>query len=175
MKGESKHLVSLNSVKKVVNQCVFSVCHLPHSSGHIFLEENLRLEHNVAALGFLGDVVEPRVFETLRSTHTTTVNKYFFFFLENMEYTILVVWSHFMVLLHFFGDWLPLVMVWFLAAQTFCKASHICGIQEKVKNTYRNSSHKNDNLLKMYSLSVYPRYRWVCFLIRPYLKKCSIT
>lgn len=95
MKGESKHLVSLNSVKKVVNHCVFSVRHLPHSSGHILLEENLRLEHNVAALGFLGDVVEPRVFETLRSTHTTTVNKDFFFWKTwNIQYKLyeVILW-----------------------------------------------------------------------------------
>ncbi len=90
MKGESKHLVSLNSIKKVVNHCMFSVFHLPHSSGHVLLEENLRLEHNVAALGFLSDVVEPRVFETLCSTHTTTVNKDEKC-LENLEYTIQVV------------------------------------------------------------------------------------
>lgn len=71
----SKKAFSILSVKKVVNHCVFSVFHLPHSSGHILLEKNLRLEHNVGALGFLSDVVKPRVFETLGSTQTTTAKK----------------------------------------------------------------------------------------------------
>ncbi len=40
---------------------------------------------------------------------------------------------------------------------------------------YRNSSFKNENLLKMYSSSSHPICRWVCFFIRTDLEKCSIT
>ncbi len=39
----------------------------------------------------------------------------------------------------------------------------------------RNSSSKNENLLKVFSPSGNPRCRWVCFFIRTDLEKCSIT
>ncbi len=42
-------------------------------------------------------------------------------------------------------------------------------------NSLRNISPKNENLLKMYSLSVYPICEWASFFIGTDLKECSIT
>ncbi len=43
------------------------------------------------------------------------------------------------------------------------------------KKSLRNSSPKNDNLLKIYSPSGHPKCWWVCFFIRSDLEKCSIA
>ncbi len=44
-----------------------------------------------------------------------------------------------------------------------------------VLSTWRYSSPKNKNLLKIYLPSSHPKCTWVCFFIRTNLEKCSIT